>query len=121
MTIAILILATIFLPAAILIDRADHHVDWNFPWNSWLVYVFIVNTTVLMVGGEYIVSTVAYPYSNSILVRNLTVQTNKKLGLELTRQIDRMSRMIKDMIENQSADSANNIMSGNDEIDETQP
>lgn len=72
-TISILILATIFLPAAILIDKADDHVDWYFPWNSWLIYVFIVNTTVLMVGGEYIVSSAAYPYSNSIMVRNLTV------------------------------------------------
>ena len=72
-TVTLLILATIFIPAAILIDKADDKVDWYFPWNSWLIYVFVVNTTVLMVGGEYIVSTVAYPYSNSIMVRNLTV------------------------------------------------
>jgi hypothetical protein len=67
-------LATIFLPAAISIDKVDDKVDWGtWPWNWWLIYVFVVNTTVLMVGGVYIVSTAAYPYSNSILVRNLTV------------------------------------------------
>ncbi len=94
-----LVIATCFLPFAILIDRADNHVDWDFPWNSWLVYVIIVNTTLLMIGGEYIVSTAAYPYSNSILVRNFAVNTNKKFGIEFSRYIDRMARMIKDMTE----------------------
>jgi len=52
-----------------------------------------------MIGGAYIVSTVAYPYSNSILVRNLTVNTNKRFGVEISRCVDRMTRMIKDMTE----------------------
>jgi len=94
-----LILASCFLPFAILIDSQDDRVDWDFPWNSWLVYVFILNTTLLMVGGAYIVSTASYPYSNSILVSRLTVNTNSKFGLEFGRCVDRMTRMIKDITE----------------------
>jgi hypothetical protein len=94
------LLATLFLPVAILIDAKDDHVDWDFPWNSWLVYVLIFNTTFLMVGGAYIVSTAAYPYSNSILVHRLTKQTNRRFGLEFSRCIDRMTRMIKDCTDN---------------------
>lgn len=94
-----LVLATLFLPVAILIDKKDDHVDWDFPWNSWLIYVLIVNTTFIMVGGAYIASTAAYPYSNSILVRNLHNTTNRRFGTEFARLVDRMSRMIKDMAE----------------------
>lgn len=49
-----------------------------------------------MVGGAYIVSTAAYPYSNSIIARNLTIDTNKIFGLEFSRCVERMTRMIKD-------------------------
>lgn len=99
-TVIMLVIATLFLPVAILIDKNDTHVNWVFPWNSWLVYVLIVNTTVLMVCGAYIVSTAAYPFSNSILKKNLTVSTNKRFGLEFSRCVDRMTRMIKEMTEN---------------------
>ena len=52
-----------------------------------------------MVGGAYVVSTASYPYSNSILVSRLTVNTNNKFGLEFARCVDRMTRMIKDITE----------------------
>lgn len=95
----ILILATLFLPVAILLDKAITKVDWYFPWNSWLVYIWIVNTTFLMVFGAYIVSSVAYPYSNSLMVRNLTVKTNRRVGNEFAKCVNRMTRMINDMLE----------------------
>ena len=114
-TIILLIIATIFLPAAIAIDRVDNQVDWDFPWNSWLVYVIVVDTTILMVGGAYIVSTVAYPYSNSILVKNLSVTNNKRFGIEFARQIDRMVRMIRDMMETQGSENSSNIMEGRED------
>ena len=68
-----------------------------------------------MVGGAYIVSTAAYPYSNSILVHRLTKQTNRRFGLEFSRCIDRMTRMIQDCTENQNSERASNIMEGTDE------
>lgn len=111
----LLVIATCFLPFAILIDRADNHVDWEFPWNSWLVYVIIVNTTFLMIGGAYIFSTVAYPYSNSIMVRNLAVKTNKKFGLEFARCIDRMTRMIQEIQSSQHAENVSAIIEGRDD------
>lgn len=114
-TIILLLLATLFLPVAILLDRAIDRVDWYFPWNSWLVYVLIVNTTFLMVFGAYIVSTVAYPYSNSMMVRNLTVNTNRRFGLEFSRCVDRMTRMVKDMAERGNSDRAGCIMEGKDD------
>lgn len=114
-TIILLVLATLFLPVAILLDKAISRVDWYFPWNSWLVYVLIVNTTFLMLFGAYIVSSVAYPYSNSIMVRNLTVNTNRKVGLEFSRCATRMTRMIKDMMERQNSDRASSIMEGKDD------
>ena len=95
-TIIFLVLATLFLPIGILISKKDTRVHWVFPWNSWLVYIIIFNTTILMVGGAYIVSTAAYPYSNSIIARNLTIDTNKRFGIEFSRCVDRMARMIKD-------------------------
>lgn len=96
LTIVLLLLATLFLPVAILIDKKDDKVDWEFPWNSWLVYVFIFNTTFVMVGGAYIASTAAYPYSNSILKKNLLITTNNRFGSEFARLLDRMSRMIQE-------------------------
>lgn len=108
-------IATIFLPAAIAIDRVDNHVDWDFPWNSWLVYVIVVDTTILMVAGAYIVSTVAYPYSNSILVKNLSVSNNKRFGIDFARQIDRMVRMIRDTMETQNTENSANIMEGRED------
>ena len=80
-----MVIATLFLPVAIFYDRLNNKVDWNFPWNSWLVYVIIVDTTILMIGGAYIVSSVAYPYSNSLLVRSLSVRNNRSFGLEFAR------------------------------------
>ena len=50
-TIILLIVATLFLPVAIIIDKNSSKVHWIFPWNSWLIYVLIVNTTVLMLLG----------------------------------------------------------------------
>ena len=104
-----LIVATLILPVAILIDSKDVHVNWYFPWNSWLIYVLIVNTTFLMVMGAYLASTAAYPYSNSLLARNLTVQTNKRFGLEFIRCIDRMVLSIRDMCETQSSENTGAI------------
>ena len=101
-TVVLLLLATLFLPVAILVDKKDKHVNWAFPWNSWLIYVLIVNTTFLMVGGAYLVSTAAYPYSNTLIVKNLNKTTNRKFGLEFGRCIDRMTHMIKDVCENQN-------------------
>lgn len=111
-------LATLFLPVAILIDKKDDQVNWDFPWNSWLVYVLIFNTTFIMVGGAYIASTAAYPYSNSILVRNLQNTTNRRFGTEFARLIDRMSRMIKDMAETQNWERASQIMEGTEDQQE---
>lgn len=108
-TIILLIVATLILPVAILIDSKDVHVNWYFPWNSWLIYVLIVNTTFLMVMGAYLASTAAYPYSNSLLARNLTVQTNKRFGLEFIRCIDRMVLSIRDMCETQSSENTGAI------------
>lgn len=68
-----------------------------------------------MLFGAYIVSSVAYPYSNSIMVRNLTVNTNRKVGLEFSRCATRMTRMIKDMMERQNSDRASSIMEGKDD------
>jgi hypothetical protein len=85
LTVILLVIATLFLPVAIFYDRLNNKVDWNFPWNSWLVYVIIVDTTILMIGGAYIVSSVAYPYSNSLLVRSLSVRNNRSFGLEFAR------------------------------------
>jgi hypothetical protein len=64
-----------------------------------------------MVAGAYIASTAAYPYSNSILVRNLFIKTNRLFGLEFNRQIDRMIRSIQDVSTTQSADSMRAIYS----------
>lgn len=114
----LLVLATLFLPVAILIDKKDDQVNWDFPWNSWLVYVLIFNTTFIMVGGAYIASTAAYPYSNSILVRNLQNTTNRRFGTEFARLIDRMSRMIKDMAETQNWERASQIMEGTEDQQE---
>ena len=108
-TIILLVIATLILPVAILIDRKDVHVNWYFPWNSWLIYVIIVNTTFLMVMGAYLASTAAYPYSNSLLARNLTVQTNRRFGLEFIRCIDRMVLSIRDMCETQSHEKSGAI------------
>lgn len=116
LTIVLLVLATLFLPVAILIDKQDDYVSWDFPWNSWLVYVLITNTTFVMVGGAYIASTAAYPYSNSILVRNLTRTTNHRFGIEFARLVDRMSRMIKDMTESQNSEHASTIMEGTEDL-----
>ena len=117
-TISLLLLATLFLPVAILIDKKVDHVDWDFPWNSWLIYVLIVNTTFIMVGGAYIASTADYPYSNSILVRNLTRTTNRRFGVEFAKLVDRMSRMIKDMTETQNSERSSNIMEGTEDMHE---
>ena len=68
-TIIILVIATLFLPVAIVLNREIDRVDWYFPWNSWLVYIWIFNTTFLMLFAAYIVSSVAYPYSNGLFVR----------------------------------------------------
>lgn len=114
LTITLLVLATLFLPVAILIDKKDDHVDWDFPWNSWLIYVLIVNTTFLMVGGAYIVSTAAYPYSNSIAVRNLRNTTNRRFGIEFSRCVDRMTRMIKDITETQNSENSSDLIQGAD-------
>lgn len=109
MTIILLLIATLILPVAILIDKKDVHVNWAFPWNSWLVYVLIFNTTFLMVMGAYLASTAAYPYSNSLIARNLNVQTNKRFGLEFIRCIDRMVASIRDMCETGNADNSGAI------------
>jgi hypothetical protein len=59
-----------------------------------------------MVCGAYIVSTAAYPYSNSILKKNLSVGTNKRFGLEFSRCVERMTKMIKEMTENQKSNGS---------------
>jgi hypothetical protein len=68
-TIILLVVATLFLPVLIIIDKNDSKVHWIFPWNSWLIYVLIVNTTVLMLLGCQVASTAAYPYSNSLIAQ----------------------------------------------------
>ena len=73
-TIIFLLIASLFLPTAVLINNNISSVYWDIPWWAWLIYVIVVNTTILMIFGAYIVSTLAYPYSNSILVRRLRVQ-----------------------------------------------
>jgi hypothetical protein len=93
-TIIILVIATLFLPVAIVLNAEIDGVDWDFPWKSWLVYIWIVNTTFLMLFAAYIVSSVAYPYSNRLFVRNQTVNTNRRVGLEFSRQVSRMTRML---------------------------
>lgn len=80
-----------------------------------MVYVIVVDTTFLMVMGAYIVSTLAYPYSNSILVRNLSINNNRRFGLEFARQIDRMVRMIRDTVESQNSENSSNIMEGRED------
>ena len=73
-TIIFLVIASLFLPTAVLINNhTSSAVYWDIPWWAWLIYVIVVNTTILMIFGAYIVSTLAYPYSNSILVRRLLV------------------------------------------------
>jgi hypothetical protein len=73
LTIILLVIASLFLPTAVLINNNLSSVYWDIPWWAWLIYVIVVNTTILMIFGAYIVSTLAYPYSNSILVRRLRV------------------------------------------------
>ncbi len=70
-TITLLIIASLFLPLALLIDKQNGVKNWYIPWWAWLLYVIVVNTTFLMIFGAYIASTLAYPYSNSILIKRL--------------------------------------------------
>lgn len=118
-TIILLVIASLFLPLAVLIDKQNGVKNWYVPWWAWLLYVIVVNTTFLMIFGAYIASTLAYPYSNSILVKRLRDQTNVRFGTEFRRCVERMTRMIKDMTERQSSERAGTIMEGKDD-DETE-
>ena len=72
-----------------------------------------------MIFGAYIASTLAYPYSNSILIKRQRDQTNIRFGTEFRRCVERMTRMIKDMTERQTSERAGTIMEGKDD-DETE-
>jgi uncharacterized membrane protein YjdF len=117
-TIAILILFSIILPFLIIFDKLNPNVNWEgeYPTASWLVYIFVLNTTFLMVGGEYIFSTVAYPYSNSLMVRNFNKNTNLKFGSEFSRCVDRMTRMISELVETKDFEKATAIMEGREDV-----
>jgi hypothetical protein len=118
-TITLLIIASLFLPLALLIDKQNGVKNWYIPWWAWLLYVIVVNTTFLMIFGAYIASTLAYPYSNSILIKRQRDQTNIRFGTEFRRCVERMTRMIKDMTERQTSERAGTIMEGKDD-DETE-
>ena len=114
-----LLFASLFLPVVLLVDKQTGVTDRQIPWWAWLLYVIVVNTTILMIFGSYIASSLAYPYSNSILVKRQRDQTNVRFGTEFRRCVERMTRMIKDMTERQTSNRAGAIMEGKDD-DETE-
>lgn len=79
---------------------------------SWLIYVWVFNSAMLLWIPTYLASSVAYPFSNSFVNRNQRIATNVRFGLEFRRCVERMTRMIKETTECQSNDFNSNIIQG---------
>jgi len=76
----------------------------------WVLYVFVLNTIILIAIGGYATSSFAYPFSNSLVRKDNLRSQNKRYGLEFRRTVERITRMIKDMVERQNSDRASEIM-----------
>ena len=116
-TITLLVVLSILLPLLSLLKYFGVGVDsFTIPIYAWVIYVIIFNTVVLILLGLTLTSSIAYPYSNRFFTKHLKRTTNQRFGMEFSRCVERMTRMIKETTERQSDDRASEILSGKDEL-----
>jgi len=74
--------------------------DFMLPKWSASMYIIAFNLFWILAGGKYLVSTIAFPYSNFFFSRHLRRTTNQRFGTEFDRCIDRMVKVIRDAMDN---------------------
>ena len=99
-TITLLILTSILLPVLSLLKYLGVTKDqFTIPVYAWVIYVIIFNTVILILLGLTLTSSIAYPYSNRFFTKHLKRTTNQRFGMEFSRCVERMTRMIKETTE----------------------
>ena len=65
------------------------------------MYYLVFNTLVLLIAGYCLVGVIAYPYSSQHVSQNEKVSTNEKFGQEYMKSVERVVRVLQDMLESQ--------------------
>jgi hypothetical protein len=69
LTITLLLLVSLIVPAVALLHRFDI-LDHSISIYSWAIYILVFNSVMLLWIPKYLASSVAYPFSNSIVNSN---------------------------------------------------
>lgn len=85
--------------------------DLNLPWWTWLFYIFVIHALFLFGAGIY-ATTLTYPYSNAFFGNQVLRNSNRRYAIEVRRCIDRMTMMIRDVVEQQSENNQGSVLGG---------
>lgn len=113
--IFLLTLSSFVLPVILLLSTLDAVPFYvEIPYYAWFGYLLVFHSIVLIFGGVYS-RTFAYPLSNAIFGNSIIRQSNLRYANEFRRCIDRMTHMIRDMVETQSYERASSILAGQED------
>ena len=98
-TIGALTFLAIAVPTVWLLGALDDALFFPVPLSIWILYIFVMNTVILIAIGKYVISSFSYPFSNCCFRGSMRKGYNRRFGLEFSRTVERMTRMIKDMTE----------------------
>lgn len=94
----VLILVSIWIPATILLNRYEV-LDLTLPRYALFAYIIVLNTVVLVCGSEYVVATLAYPYSNGHFRTTSRHESSASFSLEYLQCIQRLVATIQNTLQ----------------------
>jgi hypothetical protein len=84
----------------------------SFTHYYFVMYLLVFNGLLLLCGGRYIASVMAYPYQSCFLSRHLARTTNQRMGEEFQRCVERLTDVMENMAVLSSDDTISNILLG---------
>ena len=101
------------MPTLLLLNQYGvYDIYEEIPQWTWLCYIFLFNSIVLLFGIKYCIRTIPFPMSNFVYKNNISRSINRKFAQEFQNSIERMTRMIKDLAERQSDEFALSMITG---------
>ena len=74
------------------------------PAYACAVYVLVFNSIMLLVVIKYFIRAIPYPMSTFVYTNTINRSSNNKFAMNFRHSVERMTRMIKEISENQTDD-----------------
>ena len=101
------------MPTLLLLNQFGvYDIYEQIPQWTWLCYIFLFNSVVLLFLAKYFIRTIPFPFSNRCYKNNAHRVTDRKFSQEFVTRIERMTLTIRELADRQSDEFALRSLTG---------